>query len=131
MVVLTVLMHGAGLLVLARILRIEAREEAAEAIKAVSPRGVAVTVGVVLGLFALHGLEIWSYAFLYDGLGAVKGLRSSVYFSTVTYGAIGYDDAAMAENWRLVSAIEGINGVILLGWSTAFFISVVGRLRRI
>jgi hypothetical protein len=32
-VVLTVLMHGAGLLTLARILRIEAREEAAEDIK--------------------------------------------------------------------------------------------------
>ena len=35
---------------------------------------------------------------------------------------VGYSDAAMAEQWRLVSAIEGINGIILIGWSTAFFV---------
>jgi hypothetical protein len=48
----------------------------------------------------------------------------------VTYGAIGYDDSAMAVEWRLVSAIEGINGIILIGWSTAFFVMIVARMRR-
>jgi len=131
MVVLTVLMHGAGLFTLTRILRLEAREEAAESIDALSARGVIVTLSVILGLFGLHGLEIWLYAFLYHGIGAVDGLREAVYFSTITYGAIGYDDAAMAEQWRLVSAIEGINGIVLIGWSTAFFVTVVARLRRV
>jgi len=129
MVLLTVLMHGAGLLLLSRLLRLESREELAERIRPLSPRGIAVTIGVILGLFALHGLEIWSYALLYEAIGAVEGLREAVYFSTITYGAIGYDDAAMADNWRLVSAIEGINGIILIGWSTAFFVTVIGRLR--
>jgi hypothetical protein len=36
----------------------------------------------------------------------------------------------MAEQWRLVSAIEGINGIIFIGWSTAFFVTLMGRLRR-
>jgi hypothetical protein len=130
MVTLTVLVHGAGLYALTRILRIEIEEEAAERIHPLSPRGIAATVGVVLGLFFLHGIEIWLYAFLYDLLGAVQGLRNAVYFSTITYGAIGYDDSAMAERWRLVSAIEGINGIMLIGWSTAFFVTLVGRLRR-
>ena len=30
-------------------------------------------------------------------------------FSTITHGAIGCGDAQMGEEWRLVSAIEGIN----------------------
>lgn len=60
----------------------------------------------------------------------MQGLRNAVYFSTITYGAIGYDDVAMAEPWRLVSAIEGINGIVLIGWSTAFFVRLVGRLGR-
>ena len=89
-------------------------------------RGFSITLLTILGLFTLHGSEIWLYAFLYLGIGAVDGLREAVYFSTITYGAIGYSDAAMAERWRLVSAIEGINGIILLGWSTAFFITVLG-----
>ena len=131
MVTITVLIHGAGLYVLTRILRLEAAEEALARINPLSPRGIAVTVAVILGLFALHGVEIWLYAFLYDFLGAVHGLRNAVYFSTITYGAIGYSDAAMAERWRLVSAIEGINGIVLIGWSTAFFVAVVARLRRV
>lgn len=130
MVLLTVVIHALGLYAVARFLRLEEREEAAAHVHPLSVRGFAVTLVIILSLIALHGTEIWLYAFLYDLIGAVDGLRNAVYFSTVTYGAIGYDDNAMAEGWRLVSAIEGINGVILIGWSTAFFVMVVARMRR-
>lgn len=130
MIVLTVTIHGAGLFVLARALRLEAREEAVGHVPPMSPRGLLTTLFVILGLFALHGVEIWLYSFLYLLLDAVHPLREAVYFSTITYAAIGYSDEAMAERWRLVGAIEGINGIILIGWSTAFFISVVARMRR-
>jgi hypothetical protein len=131
MVSLTVAIHGVGLHGLAKLLGLEAREEAQEHLSALSLRGFLVTLLAILAIFALHGAEIWLYAFLYVALGAVEGLRDAVYFSTITYGAIGYSDAVMAERWRLVSAIEGINGIILIGWSTAFFITVIARLRRI
>ena len=130
MVLLTVLIHGAGLYALSRLLRLEEREEAAEHIHQLSPRGLGATLSVTLGLFVLHGIEIWLYAFLYLIIGSVEGLREAVYFSTITYGAIGYNDAAMAEKWRLVSAIEGINGIILIGWSTAFFVTLIARMKR-
>ena len=32
-----------------------------------------------------------------------------IFFSIITHDAIGRCDAQMAEEWRLVSAIEGIN----------------------
>jgi hypothetical protein len=130
MVILTVVVHAVGLYAIARLLRLEEREEAVEHIHPMSVRGFSVTLGVTLSLITLHGIEIWLYAFLYDLIGAVDGLRHAIYFSTITYGAIGYSDAAMAEEWRLVSAIEGINGIILIGWSTAFFVTLVARMRR-
>ena len=130
MVLLTVLIHAAGLYGLTRLLRLEVREETQEHIHPLSLRGITATIIVILGLFALHGIEIWLYAFLYLGIGSVEGLREAIYFSTITYGAIGYSDEAMAEQWRLVSAIEGINGIILIGWSTAFFVTLIGRMRR-
>jgi len=130
MVLLTVAIHAAGLYGLSRLLRLEEREEAQEHIHPLSLRGIAATIIVILGLFVLHGVEIWLYAFLYLGIGSVEGLREAIYFSTITYGAIGYSDAAMAEQWRLVSAIEGINGIILIGWSTAFFVTLIARMRR-
>jgi hypothetical protein len=130
MVLLTVLIHAVGLYSVARLLRLEDREEAAAHVHPLSARGFATTLVVILGLIGLHGIEIWLYAILYNLIGAVDGLRNAVYFSTVTYGAIGYDDYAMAEEWRLVSAIEGINGIVLIGWSTAFFVMIVARMRR-
>ena len=130
MVLATVSIHAIGLFALARLLRIEELEEQEEQIHPLSGRGIVATLTVALGLFVLHGLEIWLYAFVYLAIGAVDGLRESVYFSTITYGAIGYSDAAMAPGWRLVSAIEGINGIILIGWSTAFFVTLIARMRR-
>ncbi|MGZ8371173.1 MAG: two pore domain potassium channel family protein, partial [Caulobacteraceae bacterium] len=87
MVLLTVIIHAIGLYSVARLLRLEEREEAAAHIHPLSPRGFATTLVVILSLIALHGTEIWLYAFLYLGLGAVDGLREAVYFSTITYGA--------------------------------------------
>lgn len=130
MVMATVAIHAAGLAGLSRLLRLERREEAAAHFHALSWRGIGTTLGVILALFALHGVEIWLYAAVFLGIGAVEGLRAAVYFSTITYGAIGYDDGAMADRWRLVSAIEGINGIILIGWSTAFFVTLMARIRR-
>ncbi len=86
-------------------------------------------VGIAFGLFGLHTAEIWAYAILYDGVGATPSFEDALYFSTVTYATIGYGDLTLPRNWRILGAIEGANGVILLGWSTAFFVSVVGRIR--
>ena len=131
MVTATVLVHGGGLILLARVLRVEAREDVAGHMHPGSARGLAVTLFAVLALVGLHGVEIWMYAFTYLAIGAIGDLREAVYFSTITYGAIGYSDAVMAREWRLVAAIEGINGIIMIGWSTAFLIRVVGLLRRV
>lgn len=88
-----------------------------------------VLVGVSFGLFILHSVEIWSYAALYRWVGAVRSFEDALYFSTATYATIGYGDMTLPKSWRLLGAIEGANGVILLGWSTAFFISIVARIR--
>lgn len=129
MVLATVIIHGLGLLTLSRWLRDERQEERSAHVSPFSLRGLAATLGVVLGLFALHGVEIWLYALVYLEIGALSGLEEAVYFSTITYGTIGYDDEGFHPAWQLVAAIEGINGVLLMGWSTAFFISLAARLR--
>ena len=53
----------------------------------------------------------------------------ALYFSTATYTTLGTADLALPSAWRLVGAIESANGIILLGWSTAFFVSVINRIR--
>lgn len=125
MVLGTVALHGAGLLSLTKLLKLEAREEVRFH---GNWRGLGVALVLVSALFALHGVEIWAYALLYLWLGAIPDLAEAVYFSTSTYATIGASDAAIASGWKLVAAIEGINGILLMGWTTAFFVGVLARL---
>lgn len=127
MVLLTVVLHGAGLLALGRLLEMRERSKERARISPVSIDGALVAVLATLGLLILHGIEIWLYAALYCGIGAIETLRDAVYFSTITYASIGFSDAVVTPEWKLLGAIEGINGALLLGWSVAFFVTLMTR----
>jgi hypothetical protein len=34
----------------------------------------------------------------------------------------------LPEDWRLVGGIEALTGILMSGWSTAFFFAVVSRM---
>jgi len=126
MVGITVLIHFWGLILLFRIMDHTGPRLRADK----SPLGQAgLLLVVVFGIFGLHTLEIWLYAVVYLGLGALPALEPALYFSTVTFVALGYGDIVLGPEWRIISAIEAANGVILIAWSTAFLFSVTGRLR--
>lgn len=127
MVLLTVILHGAGLLLLGRLMEWRERSTGQSRVSPISMEGAIVAVLAALGLLILHGIEIWLYAVLFRGIGAVEPMREAIYFSTIAYGAIGFSDAAMAPQWKLLGAIEGINGSLLLGWSVAFFVTLMTR----
>ena len=129
MVVLTVVIHGVGLAGMGRVFHAEETGRSRGRLSVFSPRGLGFMIAIALALFFLHGVEIWLYAALYNLLDAVPDFRTAVYFSTATYGTVGYDDSALDPKWLLIGGIEGINGMLLLGWSTAFFVTVITRLR--
>ena len=130
LVVLCVFVHGFGLFSLNRALRTEAAIERLRRVNALSPRGVLFTLGVVVAMLALHGIEIWLFAFLYVGTHAIPTLEGALYYSTISYSTVGYSDTHITQDWRLVGAFESILGVILLGWSTAFFLRMLSRIDR-
>jgi len=128
MVVFCVIVHGFGLFGLTRALRSETSVERLRHIRPFSPRGVLFTLTIVVSIIALHGVEIWAFALVYVAVGAVQGLEPSLYFSTISYSTVGYNDTHIAMDWRLVGAFESILGIILLGWSTSFFFRMLGRI---
>ena len=128
MVLATTLVHLAGL---SSLLLLLSRQPSGESPNRALRYEVLAIIGAALGLFALHGLEIWAYAALFDLLGAVTSFEAALYYSTSTYTTVGYGDVVLGRAWRLIGAIEGANGMILLGWSTAFFVALVGRIRLI
>jgi voltage-gated potassium channel len=126
MVAVTVIMHLAGLALLVSLLRGHRRRFGERPREL--PQLTAI-LGAAFGLFALHTLEIWAYAFLFLQVGGVASFDDALYYSTTTYTTLGAGDVDIAKSWRLVGAIESANGIILLGWSTAFFVSVINRIR--
>jgi carbon starvation protein CstA len=121
---LTVLFHTIGLMALARFMgrlihwfRLHRHDFG----KTVS------MVTTVLGLFLLHMAEIWAWAGLFLGVGAIGDFGDALYFSTVTFSTVGYGDVSIVPQWRLLASLEAINGFILIGWSTAFLVAASTR----
>ena len=81
----------------------------------------------VLGLILLHGAAIVGFAIAYLALGAFAGLEAALYYSSAAYSTLGLTDLAPHE-WRLLGAWEGLVGFVLIGWSTALFITVMLRI---
>jgi uncharacterized BrkB/YihY/UPF0761 family membrane protein len=128
MIALCVLVHGVGLFSLERVVRRIYTEERRGQVKPLSWRGNVFTLVMVFALIFLHFVEIWLFALLYAFVNALPNIPDALYFSTISYSTIGYSDAEIAHDWRMIAALEGILGIILLGWSTAFFVRLLGKL---
>jgi hypothetical protein len=122
MIIATLLVHLTGLALLVRMLRARSWLPVYEHF-----RPITLLLGASIGIFVIHTIEIWLFALLYFILGAAGDFERSLYFSTVTYATIGYGDILMAKPWRILGAIEGAAGVIMLGWSTAFLVSLLAQ----
>jgi len=93
---------------------------------------------VVVGCFVAHTMEVWLYAGAFycifkSGLGSLKGqvdesFADFLYFSATSYSTMGIGDVYPTGALRLISGIEGINGLFLIAWSTSFTYFVMDRL---
>jgi hypothetical protein len=123
LIVVTVVIYALGLAVLRErgfpaIDRLIARRRSTARFAAVM--GVAVVLVAIL-----HAVEAWVWAGAYWLLGALPDLASSLLFSVgamTTYGGSGLD---LAQHWRLMGALEALNGIILFGLTIAFLSSMI------
>jgi hypothetical protein len=124
MVLLTVLTHLVGLNLLTQLTRLHVTRFATP----VHVDRVLVPLGMVLGIFVIHGVEMWAYAVLYLASDAAPNLESALYFSIGAYTSSGWVDVHLTPGWRVVMSLEAIAGLLMIGWSTAFFFHNLNRL---
>jgi hypothetical protein len=75
----------------------------------------------------LHLVEICVWGGFYFWTDSFPDPQTAFYFSAVTYTTTGYGDLVLPEEWRLVGGVEALTGILMCGWSTAFFIALVSR----
>jgi hypothetical protein len=80
---------------------------------------VVMGVATLLATF-LHGLEAAIWAAIYLLLGSLPDVRSAMLYSLEALTTYGHQSGDLEAHWRLLGAIEALNGWLLFGLSTAF-----------
>ncbi len=91
-------------------------------------RTLRLLVYTALFLLSLNFLEaiIWAFTYyLLPGVTEFEDLEKAIYFSLVTFTTLGYGEITIASNNRILAGFEAMNGVLLLGWTTAMMFSVL------
>ena len=83
---------------------------------------------VAAWMVLLHLFEIAVWAGFYLWKDALADLQSALYFSAVTYTTTGYGDLVLPKEWQLLGGVEALTGILMCGWSTGFFFTIVIRL---
>ncbi len=94
---------------------------------------------IVVVLYVAHVVEIAAYAVVYLladevlGLGTFQGQEVShpmsyLYYSGVVYTSLGFGDIFPEGHIRFITAMEALNGLMLITWSASFTFLAMGRL---
>ena len=88
---------------------------------------------VMIMIFAAHTLEVWFFAGAYWATdrwlelghfvvqtGHMNTMADFIYYSVVTYTSLGFGDILPTGGLRLLSGVEALTGLLLIGWSASF-----------
>jgi voltage-gated potassium channel Kch len=80
---------------------------------------------VMLLLLLGNFVQMAVWAALFVLLGEFAQFSDALYFSGVTFATLGYGDMLLSPAWRLLSALEAANGILMFGVSTAVMSAAV------
>ena len=127
LVAITVMIHALGTTYLVRYLVRRFLDERGRWGSRYALVALATTASVLVGLPAVE-IVIWAGGSMaLVPVGELADLETAVYFSFVTFTTLGYGDITLSDGWRLLSGIQALNGILLVGWSTALMFAVVQK----
>jgi len=83
--------------------------------------------GTAIWATSLHAIEagIWAAAYLL--LGALPDGGTAMLYSLSAITTYGHSQLFLTDHWRLMGALEALNGVILIGLTTALLYGLIQR----
>jgi len=86
--------------------------------------GIAITT---IWAILLHAIEAGIWAAAYRLLGALPDSKSAILYSLSAITTYGHSELFLTERWRLMGALEALNGIILIGLTTALMYGLIQR----
>ena len=128
LIVLTIAIHTTGVVMMA--FGLERRTRGRVAKYKLDPlRAIPIVIGsiglVAVVLAVLHGLEGTLWASAYRWLGAFGSFTDASIYSLGTMATLDIPELALPSRYQMISVLEGVNGVLLFGISTAFIFAVM------
>lgn len=80
-------------------------------------------VMVVLVIGNLIQISLWAGLFMY--LGEFVDFKTAAYHSAVNFATLGYGDIVMSEQHRILGPMQAVNGVLMVGVTTAVVMSAL------
>ena len=122
---LTILIHGYGTIYWIKFIRKKYKKKTT---KSLSKKIVWILIYSAIFLLSLNFIEaiIWGFTYyLLPGITEFESIEKAIYFSLVTFTTLGYGDITINSANRMLAGFEAMNGVLLLGWTTAMMFSLL------
>jgi hypothetical protein len=88
-----------------------------------------LAVAILIIVFG-HTAQVWMWAGALMGHGIFSDWNTAIYFSLVTYTALGYGDITLTEGARVFAAFAAVTGLLSFGISTAFIAALLSKMLR-
>jgi hypothetical protein len=90
---------------------------------------LAVTMSIaVLLATLLHAFEAALWAGAYLMLRALPDVKAAMLYSMSALTTYGHASEVLTHRWRMLGALEALNGMLLFGLSTAFLFAMIQKL---
>ena len=122
---LTILIHGYGTIYWIKFIRKKYKKKTT---KSLSKKIVWILIYSAIFLLSLNFIEaiVWGFTYyLLPGITEFESIEKAIYFSLVTFTTLGYGDITINSANRMLAGFEAMNGVLLLGWTTAMMFSLL------
>jgi hypothetical protein len=82
----------------------------------------------MLVMLAGNFVQITLWGILFLVLGELDNLYEAIYHSAVNFASLGYGDFVMSTNRKLLGPLEAVNGVVMLGMTSAALMVILQQI---
>lgn len=126
MILASIAFHVTGLVAIEYVLQTVDRRRT-------KPRSIFLFLLIILvtaiAALLMHIIEATAWAFLYLHIGAMPDLQMAMLYSLNALTSYGHTTARLDDDWRLLGAIESMNGVMIFGLTTAYLFNAMREFR--